>query len=60
MSLVLALEPDPKQAAVLRQVVRDRVGAQFVLADSKTRRWPQSPSACPILILVTTLLLATR
>ena len=32
---VLALEPDPTQAAALKLVVRDRVGAEFVVAESK-------------------------
>ncbi len=56
MSLVLALEPDPKQAAVLKQVVRDRVGAQLVLADSKDAALAAIAERVPDLILVTTLL----
>jgi CheY-like chemotaxis protein len=56
VSLVLALEPDPKQAAVLKQVVRDRVGAQFVLADSKDAALAAITERVPDLILVTTLL----
>jgi CheY-like chemotaxis protein len=56
VSLVLALEPDPKQAAVLKQVVRDRVGAQFVLADSKDAALAAIAERVPDLILVTTLL----
>ena len=56
MALVLALEPDPKQAAVLKQVVRDRVGAQLVLADSKDAALAAIAERVPDLILVTTLL----
>ena len=56
MSLVLALEPDPKQAAVLKQVVRDRVGAEFVLADSKDAALAAIAERVPDLILVTALL----
>ncbi len=56
MSLVLALEPDPKQAAVLKQVVRDHVGAQLVLADSKDAALAAIAERVPDLILVTTLL----
>ena len=56
MSLVLALEPDPKQAAVLKQVVRDRVGAQLVLADSKDAALAAIAERVPDLILVTTLM----
>ena len=56
MSLVLALEPDPKQAAILRQVVRDRVGADLVLADSKDGAIAAIAERVPDLILVTALL----
>jgi CheY-like chemotaxis protein len=54
--LVLALEPDPKQAAVIRQIVRDRVGAEFVLADSKDAALAVLADRVPDLILVTALL----
>ena len=56
MSLVLALEPDPKQAAILKQVVRDRVGADFVLADSKDGAIAAIAERVPDVILVTALL----
>ena len=56
MSLVLALEPDQKQAAILRQVVRDRVGADFVLADSKDGAIAAIAERVPDVILVTALL----
>ena len=56
MPLVLALEPDPKQAAIVRQIVRDRVGADFVLADSKDAALAALADRVPDLILVTALL----
>ena len=56
MPLVLALEPDPKQAAIVRQIVRDRVGAEFVLADSKDAALAAIADRVPDLILVTALL----
>jgi hypothetical protein len=56
VSLVLALEPDPKQAAILKQVVRDRVGADFVLADSKDGAIAAIAERVPDVILVTALL----
>jgi CheY-like chemotaxis protein len=56
VSLVLALEPDPRQAAVIKQVVRDRVGADFVLADSKDAALAAITERVPDLILVTALL----
>ena len=56
MPLVLALEPDPKQAAVIRQIVRDRVGAEFVLADSKDAALAVLNDRVPDLILVTALM----
>jgi CheY-like chemotaxis protein len=54
--LVLALEPDPKQAAALRQIVHDRVGAEFVLADSKDAALATIADRVPDLILMTALL----
>ncbi len=56
MPFVLALEPDPKQAAIVRQIVRDRVGADFVLADSKDAALAALADRVPDLILVTALL----
>jgi len=56
VSLVLALEPDQKQAAILRQVVRDRVGADFVLADSKDGAIAAIAERVPDVMLVTALL----
>ena len=56
MRTVLALEPDPKQAAALKLVVRDRVGANFVLAESKDAALSAIRSAVPDLILLTPLI----
>jgi hypothetical protein len=56
VALVLALEPDSKQAAIVRQIVRDRVGAEFVLADSKDAALAAIADRVPDLILVTALL----
>ena len=55
MRTVLALEPDPRQAAALKLVVRDRVGANFVLAESKDAAISAIKSAVPDLILLTPL-----
>jgi hypothetical protein len=53
---VLALEPDPRQAAALKLVVKDRVGADFVLAESKDAALIAIRSAVPDLILLTALI----
>lgn len=56
MRTVLALEPDPRQAAALKLVVTDRVGATFVLAESKDAALSAIRSAVPDLILLTALI----
>ena len=56
MRTVLAFEPDPKQAAALKLVVKDRVGADFVLAESKDAALAAIRSAVPDLILLTALI----
>ena len=56
MRTVLALEPDPRQAAALKLVVKDRVGANFVLAESKDAALAAIRSAVPDLILLTALI----
>jgi hypothetical protein len=53
---VLAFEPDPKQAAALKRVVKDRVGADFILAESKDAALAAIRSATPDLILLTALM----
>ena len=56
MRTVLAFEPDPRQAAALKLVVKDRVGANFVLAESKDAALAAIRSAVPDLILLTALI----
>ena len=56
MPLVLALEPDPRQAAALKQILERRVGAELVLADSKDSAIAVLGERVPDLILVTALL----
>ena len=56
MRTVLALEPDPTQAAALKSVVKGRVGADFVLAESKDAALAAIRSAVPDLILLTALI----
>ena len=56
MRTVLAFEPDPRQAAALKLVVKDRVGADFVLAESKDAALSAIRSAVPDLILLTALI----
>jgi hypothetical protein len=54
--LVLALEPDPRQAAALKPLVEQRVGAELLLADSKDAAIAALADRVPDLILVTALL----
>jgi hypothetical protein len=54
--LVLALEPDPRQAAALKPILERRVGAELVLADSKDSAIALLGDRIPDLILVTALL----
>ncbi|HXE81129.1 MAG TPA: hypothetical protein VNK41_10285, partial [Vicinamibacterales bacterium] len=56
MPLVLALEPDPRQAAALKPILERRVGAELVLADSKDSAIAALAERIPDLILVTALL----
>ena len=56
MRTVLALEPDTKQAAALKSVVKGRVGADFVLVESKDAALAAIRSAVPDLILLTALI----
>jgi len=54
--LVLALEPDPRQAAALKPILERRVGAELVMADSKDSAIAVLADRVPDLILVTALL----
>ncbi len=56
MPLILAIEPDPKQAATLKRLVRERVRADLVLDDSKDAALAAFRTQVPDLILVTALL----
>jgi len=54
--LVLAIEPDPRQAATLRRVVKGRVRANLVVVDSKDAAIAAIGAQVPDLILVTALM----
>jgi hypothetical protein len=53
--LVVAIEPDPRQAAILGGIVRRRVGADLLLADSKDAAMAAIRKKIPDLILVSAL-----
>lgn len=56
MSYILAIESDPRQAAALSHVVKDRVsGAQLTVVDSKDGAIASIKNKAPDLILVTAL-----
>ena len=56
MPLILAIEPDRRQAAQLTGVIRHRVGAQLVLADTTERALDAIGDRVPDLVLVPALL----
>jgi hypothetical protein len=56
MPLVLAIEPDRRQAAQLTAIVRHRVGAELILADTTERALGAIGSRVPDLVLVPALL----
>ena len=56
MPLVLAIEPDRKQATAVRRLIRDRDLAELVLVDTKDAAVAAISEAVPDLILVTALL----
>jgi CheY-like chemotaxis protein len=56
MSLVLAIEPDPSQADIVRHMIRDRVSAELVLVASKDDALAAIDRQKPDLILVSALL----
>ena len=53
---VLALEPDLRQAAVLKRVLRDRVHAEVMVVDSRDAAIGATSSRIPDVILLTALL----
>jgi len=56
MPLILAIEPDRRQAAQLSGVVRRRVGAELILVDTTERALDAIGSRVPDLVLVPALL----
>lgn len=56
MPLILAIEPDRRQASQLTAMVRERLGAELVLADSAERALASLGSRVPDLILTSALL----
>src|SRR5215831_2395029 len=59
MSLILAVEPDRRQAAHLTQIVRQRVGAELILAETTELALAQIGNRVPDLILVPALMSPT-
>jgi CheY-like chemotaxis protein len=53
---VLALEPDHRQASVLKRVIRDRVHAELMVVDSRDAAIAATSSRIPDVILLTALL----
>ena len=56
MPLVLAIEPDLKQAAILKRIVREQVRADLVLVESREAAISAIDAQLPDVILVTALL----
>ncbi len=56
MALILAIETDARQAALLRWVVRDRIGARLVVVSSKEQALAAIAAEIPDLVLVSALL----
>ncbi|MBI2835982.1 MAG: hypothetical protein HYX76_16315, partial [Acidobacteria bacterium] len=56
MPCVVVIEPDTRQAAVIKRIVRDRARAELVLVDSKDAALAAIHRRVPDLILATTLM----
>lgn len=56
MALILAIETDARQAALLRWVVRERIGARLVVVSSKEQALAAIAADIPDLVLVSALL----
>ncbi len=56
MALVLAIEPDLRQAAILKRIVKEKVRAQLVLVDTRDAAISAIDAQIPDVILVTALL----
>jgi len=54
--LVLALEPDLRQANILKRIIRDRVHAELVVVDSRDAAIAAVDARVPDVILMTALL----
>jgi hypothetical protein len=55
VSYILAIEPDPRQAAALKNVARERVGAELTHVETSAAAMASIKQRLPDLILVTTL-----
>jgi hypothetical protein len=55
VALVLAIEPDHRQATVLKRVIREQVRAELVLVDSRDAAVAAIAERIPDVILVTLL-----
>jgi len=56
LPLVLAIEPDTRQAAIVKRVVKERVQAEVVVVDSRDAAFDAIRTAIPDVVLVSMLL----
>ena len=56
MALVLAIEPDLRQAGILKRVIRERVHAELVLVDSRDAAIAALSARVPDVVLLTALM----
>jgi CheY-like chemotaxis protein len=56
LPLVLAIEPDSRQAAIVKRVLKERVQAELVVVDSRDAAFDAIRSAIPDVVLVSMLL----
>ena len=56
MALVLAIEPDLRQAEILTRIVREKVKADVVIVDSRDAAMEAMRSAIPDVMLLSALL----
>jgi hypothetical protein len=56
LPLVLAIEPDTRQAAIVKRVVKERVQAELVVVDSRDAAFDAIRTAIPDVVLVSMLL----
>src|SRR6266571_1037780 len=55
-SLVLAIEPDLRQAAIVKRIVREKVGAEVTVVDSRDAAIEAMRTAVPDVLLISALL----